>query len=98
MCNINFIDECNIEVGKFDGSDTVSCSGKSKGTRQEFSFDEVFPAIASQENIFEELALLVESALEGYNVCIADLFINSAFKWHIKDIDITECISFRQIL
>ena len=70
MCNINFVDECTIEVGKFDGSDSVSCSGRPRGTRQEFSFDKVFPPTASQENIFEELALLVESALEGYNVCV----------------------------
>ncbi|XP_073968237.1 protein claret segregational-like [Bombus fervidus] len=42
MCNINFLDECTIVVGKFDGYDSVSYSGKSKGTRQEFSFDEMF--------------------------------------------------------
>ncbi|XP_050493495.1 protein claret segregational-like [Bombus huntii] len=70
MCNINFVDECTIEVGKFDGSDSVSCSGRPRGTRQEFSFDKVFPPTATQEHIFEELALLVESALEGYNVCV----------------------------
>ena len=70
MLNINFIDECTIEVGKFDGSDAVSCSGKPRGTKQEFSFDKVFPPTASQQDIFEELALLVQSALEGYNVCV----------------------------
>ncbi|OAD54756.1 Protein claret segregational, partial [Eufriesea mexicana] len=70
MCAMNFIDECTIEVGKFDGSDAVSCSGKPRGTRQEFSFDKVFPPTARQEDIFEELALLVQSALEGYNVCV----------------------------
>ncbi|KOX74885.1 Protein claret segregational [Melipona quadrifasciata] len=70
MCNMNFIDECTIEVGKFDGSDSVSCSGRPRATKQEFSFDKVFPPTASQEDIFEELALLVQSALEGYNVCV----------------------------
>ncbi|KAG6799805.1 protein claret segregational [Apis mellifera caucasica] len=70
MCIMNFIDECTIEVGKFDGSDAVSCSGKLRGTRQEFTFDKVFPSTANQKDIFEELALLVQSALEGYNVCV----------------------------
>ncbi|KZC14236.1 PREDICTED: protein claret segregational-like isoform X2 [Dufourea novaeangliae] len=70
MCTMNFIDESTIEVSKYDGSDSVSCSGKQRGTRQEFSFDKVFPPTAKQEDIFEELALLVQSALEGYNVCV----------------------------
>ncbi|XP_076243084.1 protein claret segregational [Calliopsis andreniformis] len=70
MCTMNFIDECTIEVGKMDGSDAISCSGKLRGTRQEFSFDKVFPPTAKQADIFEELALLVQSALEGYNVCV----------------------------
>lgn len=70
MCNMNFVDECTIEVGKFDGSDSFSCSGRPRAIKQEFSFDKVFPPTASQEDIFEELALLVQSALEGYNVCV----------------------------
>ncbi|KAM0736726.1 Protein claret segregational [Formica fusca] len=70
LCSINYIDDCTIEVGKLDGSDAVSCSGKQRGTKQEFSFDKVFTHKASQENIFEELSFLVQSALEGYNVCV----------------------------
>ncbi|CAL7936089.1 unnamed protein product [Xylocopa violacea] len=69
-CSINFIDECTIELGKSSGLDAISCSGKIRGTQQEFSFDKVFPPSCSQESIFEELALLVQSALEGYNVCV----------------------------
>lgn len=64
MCNISFIDDCTIEVGKSDGS------GKLRGTKQEFSFDKVFTPNASQADIFEELSLLVQSTLEGYNVCV----------------------------
>lgn len=48
----------------------MSCSGKQRGTKQEFSFDKVFAPNASQGDIFEELSLLVQSALEGYNVCV----------------------------
>lgn len=70
LCLMNFIDECTIEVGKSDGSDALSCSGKLRGTRQEFSFDKVFPPSAKQADIFEELSMLVQSALEGYNVCV----------------------------
>ncbi|XP_076619691.1 protein claret segregational-like [Colletes latitarsis] len=69
-CIMNFVDECTIEVGKMNESDTISCSGKIRATRQEFSFDKVFPPDTSQQDIFEELALLVQSALEGYNVCV----------------------------
>lgn len=71
-CSINFLDDCTIEIGKLDGSaaDTISYNGKQRGTKQEFSFDKVFAPNASQADIFEELSLLVQSALEGYNVCV----------------------------
>ncbi|KAG8066364.1 hypothetical protein GUJ93_ZPchr0004g40372 [Zizania palustris] len=41
-----------------------------QGQRFSFSYDKVFDHVASQEDVFVEMSQLVQSALDGYKVCI----------------------------
>ena len=55
---VKFLDDmsCEVDVGK-------------KGVK-DFTFDEVFREDSKQEQIFEGVSHLVQSAVDGYNVCV----------------------------
>lgn len=47
-----------------------NCDAGKKPIKHDFSFDQVFPPNARQTDIFELVSPLVQSALDGYNICI----------------------------
>jgi len=52
--------------------DEFTCSHPWRGEKKDrsYEFDEVFPANSTQEQVFEDTKYLVQSAMDGYNVCI----------------------------
>lgn len=63
LCGWNFVDETAVEVFSND------MNSKQKGPKQ-FEFDYVFSPNSQQEEIFDMVSPLIQSALDGYNVCI----------------------------
>jgi kinesin family member C1 len=52
------------------GPETKSALGNITAASNAFSFDRVFDPASANADVFEEISQLVQSALDGYNVCI----------------------------
>ncbi|XP_070073697.1 protein claret segregational [Drosophila takahashii] len=63
-CTWTYHDEATVELQSIDAQ------AKSKMGQQIFSFDQVFHPLSSQSDIFEMVSPLIQSALDGYNICI----------------------------
>ena len=62
----------------------IICPGKEskREQKQVFAFDTVFPPEATQETVFDEVTALVQSALDGYKVCLFAYGQTGAGKTH----------------
>lgn len=69
LFNLNVLDECSMEVEKIELNSATFSSRKGK-QQQAFTFDGIFTPHASQEDVFAEVSPMIQSALDGYNVCI----------------------------
>jgi kinesin family protein C1 len=52
------------------GDEKTSALGKVTATNHAFNFDRVFGPSSANADVFDEISQLVQSALDGYNVCI----------------------------
>jgi len=64
----NQITDSSIDVSP-DG-ESLTIMDKRNGSPHNFTFDKVFPPSAGQEQVFSEVSDFVQSALDGYNVCL----------------------------
>lgn len=62
ICQWNYLDECSLEVANY--------SDMGKIVKHDFAFDHVFHPNSSQRDIFENVTPMIQSAFDGYNVCI----------------------------
>lgn len=65
LCGWSFPDEASLEI-----LSNEIASGTKKQLKHDFSFDQVFDPNTAQEEIFEMVSPLIQSAMDGYNICI----------------------------
>ncbi|XP_034840606.1 protein claret segregational-like [Maniola hyperantus] len=66
LYNLNVLDACSIEVEKIE---LLNSARKGK-SQHSFTFDGIFTCHSTQEDVFAEVSQMVQSALDGFNVCI----------------------------
>ena len=71
LCQINYsTDCCRIEIQSSNDQDLITNTPKFRYAKQSFAFDQVFDENAKQSDVFVELSYLVQSVLDGFNVCV----------------------------
>ncbi|XP_038047913.1 carboxy-terminal kinesin 2-like isoform X2 [Patiria miniata] len=70
--HINFAgtDNKSIELTNVDLNESNVGTRSSSSKKFDFAFDRVFDPSSTQAEVFEEISQLVQSALDGYNVCV----------------------------
>ena len=63
-------DESDSKEVEVTGAEEKSSLGTITTKRHPFAFDRVFGPKSSNQDVFDEISQLVQSALDGYNVCI----------------------------
>lgn len=66
--NSNEYDKGLVEFSYIDEQTVVV--HKQENMKHEFNFNRIYPPRSPQEAVFEDLAQLVQSSLDGYNICV----------------------------
>lgn len=66
LCGWQYLDDSSLEIS----CENAIIAGARKTQKHEFTFDQVFHQRSTQNDIFELVSPLIQSAMDGYNVCI----------------------------